>query len=51
MSKLLKKLFEITFIVHGYLVYKDIWEVENSLELSCLPEPDNHKDHHATAIL
>ena len=48
MFKLPNMLFEITFIVHGYLVYKDIWEVE---KLSCLPEPDNHKDHHATAIL
>ena len=43
MFNLSKILFEITFIVCGYLVYKDIWVVQISSELPCLPEPDNRK--------
>ena len=45
MSRYLSKiLFEIIFIVCGYLVYKEIWEVQISSELlPCLPEPDNRK--------
>ena len=42
--------FEITSVVHGYYVYKDIWEVEISLKLPCLPETDNHEDRHAAAM-
>ena len=42
--------FEITSVVHGYYVYKDIWEVEISLKLPCLPETDNHEDGHAVAM-
>ena len=43
-------LFEIIFVIHGYYVYQDIWEVEISSELPCLPEPDNYKDYHAVEI-
>ena len=42
--------FAITSVVHGYHVYKDIWEAEISSELPCSPEPDNHKDCYAVVV-
>ena len=42
--------FEITFVVHDYDVYKDIWKVKISLKLPCLPETDNHEDRYAAAM-
>ena len=50
MLEISKVLFEITFVVHGYHVYKGIFEVEINTELHCLPESDNRKDHHARVI-
>ena len=45
MFELSKMLFEITFILSGYHVYKDIWGVKISSELPfyVLPEPDMAK--------
>ena len=37
MFKLSKISFEIMFVVHGYPVHKDIWEVQISSEMPCLP--------------
>ena len=52
MFELSKKVFEITSVVHGYRVYKDIfWEAKISSELPCSPEPDNHEHCYAMAIL
>ena len=45
-----KVLLEITFVVCGCHVYKDLLEAEISLELPCLPELDNYEDHYAKAI-
>ena len=44
-------MFEIIFLVRGYRVCKDIWEVQISTELPCSPEPDNREDRHTVAIL
>ena len=49
--KIIKMSFEITFVVRGYHVYKDIWKVEIISKLSCLSETDYQKDYHAAAIL
>ena len=48
--------FTITSIVHGYHVYKDIWEAEITSELPCWPElsqpePNNHEHYCAMVIL
>ena len=49
--QIIKMSFEITFLLYGYRVYKDIWKVEISSKLPCLSETDNHKDCNAAAIL
>ena len=49
--QIIKMSFEITFVVCGYHVYKDIWKVEIISKLSCLSETDYQKDYHAAAIL
>ena len=47
---MLKVLLEITFVVCGCHVYKDLLEAELILELPCLSELDNYEDHYAKAI-
>ena len=51
MFELSKMSFEIAFAVHGYHIYKVIWEVEISSELLCLPESDNCEDRNVAVIL
>ena len=52
MFESLKMSLEITIIVHGYHVYKDIWEVEISSEFPFyLSQMHGHEDYQATAIL
>ena len=41
MFKISKQLFEITFIVRGYHVYKNIFDVEINSVLHCSPKPSS----------
>ena len=36
--------------VHGYHIYKDIWDAVIGEELRCEREPDNRRDRYAIAI-
>ena len=49
--QIIKMSFEITFIVRGCDVYKDIWKVEIISKLACLSETEYQKDYHVAAIL
>ena len=43
--------FEKECVIHGYPVYKEIWEATIGDELDCLWEPSNIVDRYAVAVM
>ena len=42
---------EVDRCVHGYHVYKDMWDAAIGEELYCRPERNNTKDQYAVAVV
>ena len=44
------EVWERNSCVHGYHIYKNIWETVIGEELPCETEPDNRNDRYAVAV-